>query len=152
MSACPSCGQEEPAHLLGCVVHAVRSALHRHPVFVDAVSGRVRVIADESFGPLPCVSDDEALTIIERGIFELRQENATLTAALTGLLDAHERCQHFDDNRADGSPAPLCTKPATHSTAWTDHEFDRCEEHSKGAERCSIADAIEQAERVTGRR
>ena len=41
------------------------------------ITERVKTIADEAFGPFPVQSAEEALTAIERGIFELRRINST---------------------------------------------------------------------------
>lgn len=40
------------------------------------LADRVKTIADEAFGPFPVQSTDDALTAIERGIFELRRAAA----------------------------------------------------------------------------
>jgi hypothetical protein len=62
--------------------------------------GRIQDVADENFGPFPVQSDEEAMTAIERGIFELRQRLATAEAA-TRQSDAWYRTALTQAERYD---------------------------------------------------
>ena len=50
-------------------------AFHRVTAELEALTDRVKTVADESFGPFPVQTADEAMSCIEQGIFDHRREH-----------------------------------------------------------------------------
>lgn len=74
-------------------IAASRTLVPRLLATIAERDARIATVADEAFGPFPVQSADDNLTAIEQGVFEMRQENERLRAALAAVTRERDEAE-----------------------------------------------------------